>query len=272
MVTYDDKILSNAHVIAINPETYEFLTTGTPIIQPGSGDGGRLGDRVGELEDYIPIDFDPDAENYADAAIGSIDVGVEASPGEQFSEEGNYWIEGWTEVSIGDIVRKSGRTTGVTTGEVIYTNASVLVEYDGHSAHFVDQIVVEQENWSFAKPGDSGSAVDKDGEFVGLLFAGSADCAVICKAQHIIDELDIAVEPLEGQYSLTISSTPGGSVTTPGEGMFIYDAEEVVPLVAVTDDTLPLCGMDWRCGYHRQSRCCLDHHHHERLLLHHRQL
>jgi len=232
MVTYDDKILSNAHVIAMEPGAGEFLDIGTPIIQPGSRDGGRLVNRVGELEAYIPIDFEPDAENYADAAIGSIDSGVGVSPGEQFYEGGNYWVEEWTEVSEGDIVRKSGRTTGVTTGEVIHTNVSVLVWYGDQLAYFVDQIVVTQDNWSFAAPGDSGSAVDKDGEFVGLIFAGSEACAVISKAEHIIEGLGIAVEPPEGQCSLTISSTEGGSVTTPGEGMFIYDAETVVELVA----------------------------------------
>jgi hypothetical protein len=236
MVTYDDKILSNAHVIAINPETGEFLNTGTPIIQPGSHDGGRLVNRVGELEAYIPINFAPYAKNYADAAIGSIDGGVEASPGGQFYEGGNYWIEGWTEVSKGDIIRKSGCTTGVTTGQVIHTNVSVVVGYGDRSAYFVDQIVVTQENWSFAKPGDSGSAVDKDGEFVGLVFAGSEDCVVISKARHIIDELGIAVGPLAGQYSFTISSTPGGSVTEPREGMSIYNAAQVVLLVAEADE------------------------------------
>jgi hypothetical protein len=233
MVTYDDKILSNAHVIAMNPDTYEFLATGTPIIQPGSIDGGGLSELVGELEAYIPIDFNSGAENYADAAIGSIDGGVEASPGEQFSEGGNYWIEGWTDVSTEDIVRKSGRTTGVTSGEVIHTNVSVIVNYGSRSAYFVDQIVVTQENWSFAARGDSGSAVDKDGKFVGLFFAGSADCAVICKAEYIIDGLNITVEPPEG--SLTISSTLGGNVTEPGKGLFLYDVGTVVDLVAVPD-------------------------------------
>jgi len=75
--------------------------------------------------------------------------------------------------------------------------------------------------------------VDKDGEFVGLLFAGSANSAVICKAEHVIDGLGIAVEP---PYSLTISSTPGGNVTEPGKGMSLYDAETVVNLVAVSDE------------------------------------
>jgi len=236
MVTYDDKILSNAHVIAMNPDTDNFLDLGTPIIQPGSLDGGGSEDRVGGLENYIPIDFDPGAENYADAAIGSIDGDVEASPGEQFSEGDNYWLEGWTEVSQGDIVRKSGRTTGITTGEVLYPNYSGEVGYGDQSAYFVDVIVVAQENWSFAKQGDSGSAVDKDGEFVGLIFAGSAHSIVICKADRIIEGLGIAVEPPAGQYSLTISSTLGGSVTPPGEGMFICDEGEEVDLVAQADE------------------------------------
>jgi uncharacterized repeat protein (TIGR02543 family) len=37
------------------------------------------------------------------------------------------------------------------------------------------------------------------------------------------------------QYDLTISSTEGGSVTTPGVGMHTYDEGEVVNLVAVAD-------------------------------------
>ncbi len=235
MVTYNNEILSNAHVIAMNPETYDFLDTGTtPIIQPGSYDGGGLGNRVGTLQAYIPIDFTPNAQNYADAAIGSIDSGVNASPGEQFDEGGDYWVKGWAEVSKGDIVQKSGRTTGVTTGEVLYTDASVVVSYGSRSAYFVDQIVVTQENWSFEQPGDSGSAVAKDGKFVGLIFAGSASYAFINKAEHIIDGLGIAVEP--SGYSLTISSTPGGSVTTPGEGVYGgYSAGQPVQLVAEAD-------------------------------------
>ncbi len=232
MVTYDNKVLSNAHVIAMESDTQAFIDIGTPIIQPGSRDGGRLADRVGELEAYIPIDFGPDAQNYADAAIGSIDTGVSGSAGEQFDERGNYWIEGWTEVSRGDYVRKSGRSTGVTTGKVVHTNASVWINYGDESAYFVDQIVVEQEDWSFGKQGDSGAAVDKDGRFVGLVFGGSETRAVICKAEYIIDGLGIAVEVPEGRSSLDISSTSGGLVAEPGEGRFIYDDGTAVGLVA----------------------------------------
>ncbi len=84
--------------------------------------------------------------------------------------------------------------------------------------------------------GRFGSAVDKDGKFVGLLFAGSERSAVISKAEHIIDGLGIAVEPLEGQYGLTVSTSPGGSVAEPGEGMSVRNAGEVVDLVAVPDE------------------------------------
>ena len=44
-----------------------------------------------------------------------------------------------------------------------------------------------------------------------------------------------------GQYSLTISSTAGGSVTTPGQGAFTYNAGTVVNLVAAPAWWLPVC-------------------------------
>lgn len=42
-------------------------------------------------------------------------------------------------------------------------------------------------------------------------------------------------EPPPAQYELTISSTAGGSVTTPGEGTYTYDEGTVVELVATPD-------------------------------------
>ena len=49
---------------------------------------------------------------------------------------------------------------------------------------------------------------------------------------HFNEISEISVE----QYGLEISSIEGGSVTTPGEGTFHYDAEEQVQLVASPDD------------------------------------
>ena len=48
-------------------------------------------------------------------------------------------------------------------------------------------------------------------------------------------DLTIDAPPL-ALYDLTISSSPGGSVTTPGEGTFAYDEGAVVNLVATPDE------------------------------------
>ena len=46
---------------------------------------------------------------------------------------------------------------------------------------------------SMRRGGDSGSAVDKNGNFVGLLFAGSDVNTIVCKAQYILTPLKITV-------------------------------------------------------------------------------
>lgn len=197
MVTYDNKILSNAHVIALNLAN-DFLPAGTPVIQPGRLDGGTLTDQVGALEDYIPIIFSPYGEpnavpNYADAAIATLDPEVEGLSGWQFSETVDYQVSGTTTVAFNDIVRKSGRTTGVTERRVRYSTVSVWVDYGGGNlAYFADQIAVRQ---PFSDAGDSGSVVDKGGEFVGLVFAGGSTYSIVCKASYIIDGLGISVAP-----------------------------------------------------------------------------
>jgi hypothetical protein len=204
MVTYGSgsakKILSNAHVLAMNPDNNAFLPTDgtTPIIQPGSLDGGKtLLNRVGALDNYIPIKFSKigvRVDNYADAAIASIDDPNSPTSGVELNNDGShYQVSGTTTVAESDQVRKSGRTTGVTTGTVKSTNFAGWVDYgSGKRAYFVDQITVAQ---PFLEGGDSGSAVDLDGKFVGLAFAGSSSYAIVCKASYIIDGLHISVAP-----------------------------------------------------------------------------
>jgi len=204
MVTYDDKILSCAHVIAMDPQTWNYLPTGTPIYQP---DGEE--NRIGELEAYIDISFSANANNYADAAIASIDGGIEASPGEVFNEGGNYVINGWTTVSNGAVVRKSGMMTSTTTGKVTNASTSVTMYYGNYRARYVDQIEVRLEGGLFSFSGDSGSVVDKGGKFVGLVAAGKFEYdpdldrvtqiwGYISKAARIINGLGIKLAPPTG--------------------------------------------------------------------------
>jgi len=194
VVTLDPYILSAAHVLAMD-ENARFLREGTPILQPGPYDGGTLDDKVGELYKYIRIRFGPLGllkPNYADAAIAKLTTDEYLKTEVLGADnQSTYSISGTTDVSVGDIVRKSGRTTGVTENEVIDDSATVKVYYTPVKwAIFKDQILVEQ---PFCAGGDSGSLVDKEGKFVGLVFAGSEDIAVVCKAKYIIEGLGICI-------------------------------------------------------------------------------
>ena len=215
MVTYDNKLLSNAHVIAMDPDDNAFLASGTTILQPGTLDGGTSANQVGALESYIPITFSNPGNpvyNYADAAIATLDSEVEGLSGWQFSETGDYRVSGTTVVAPGDTLRKSGRTSGVTEGTVYLSNALVSVDYGyGGTAYFADQIMVYQ---PFSGDGDSGAAVDKDGSFVGLVFAGNVDYSIVCKASYIIDGLGISVAP--PGYTFTAPPAIGVGGMAPG--------------------------------------------------------
>jgi hypothetical protein len=181
-------ILSNAHVMAMNSKA-AFLPLGTAVLQPGTYDGGT--DKVGELYKYIKITFGPKGKNYADAAIAKIIIS-EYLIGEVLGSDNTntYSVSGVADVKAGEIVRKSGRTTGVTASTVASADATVKVWYTVSKwAIFYDQILVNQ---LFIESGDSGSAVDKGGAFVGLAFAGSSSVAVVCKAKYIAAELGVS--------------------------------------------------------------------------------
>lgn len=190
LITLNNYVLSNAHVLALDSQS-KFLKIGSAILQPGPYDGGTSSDKIGALYKYMPIKFNNFfANNYADAAISTLtENGVQGSI-LNGTNNGFYTITGTTEVSIGDAVRKSGRTTGVTMNTVIDTQASVRVFYGAKWAVFRDQIIVTQ---PFSQGGDSGSAVDKDGKFVGLVFAGSSTTTIVNKARYIIDGLGISI-------------------------------------------------------------------------------
>ena len=57
----------------------------------------------------------------------------------------------------------------------------------------------------------------------------SRDCVITANFEKIPET------PVIIQYDLTISSTAGGSITTPGKGTFTYNASAVLDLVAKAD-------------------------------------
>lgn len=174
--------LSNNHVYADSNKG----RLGDPIYQPGPYDGGTSTDKVGELVDFYPLDFE-NSTNLIDAALRSI------QPDEKQIVTGlNVTPTKTVKANVGMDVTKSGRTTGVTVGRITDTNLFIRVSYGPEGdVIFQDQILVESTD-VFSQGGDSGSAVlTADGtSWVGLLFAGSGDGKyTICN--HAVDVEDI---------------------------------------------------------------------------------
>ena len=211
-------ILSNNHVLANSNEA----ELGDPILQPGPYDGGRFPeDHIANLEEFVPISFTglPSecglatgvaallnmvaivlgsdarlqavsglvAENLVDAAIArplkEQDVSAE------ILEIGV--IQGTAPGELGMAVKKSGRTTGLTTGQILQVDVTSNVQYGaGQIARFTDQLMAGP----MSQGGDSGSAVlDENNRLVGLLFAGSDNSTIINRIENVFSALGVSL-------------------------------------------------------------------------------
>lgn len=180
-------ILSNNHVLANTNNA----KAGDPILQPGPYDGGRIPkDIIARLSRFVPIKFivgDKKPCNYVDAAIAE---GNLADLNREI-----YWIGSvkrlYIAPKVGDIVQKTGRTTGFTTGRVTSVNATVNVNYGaGRIARFCNQIITSP----MSAGGDSGSLVTNlDEGGVGLLFAGSSRSTIINNIYFVQKLLNVRI-------------------------------------------------------------------------------
>ncbi len=86
-------------------------------------------------------------------------------------------------------VRKSGRTTSLTSGRILVLNVTVDVDYGNGSARFEDQIVTSP----MSQPGDSGSVLvaGEALKAVGLLFAGSDQVTLHNPIEHVQEALGV---------------------------------------------------------------------------------
>jgi len=198
--TGNNAILSNSHVLVDYPPS-DIMDDYT-VVQPGTADFGNYNnDKIALTDRWIPLDpFNP--TNIVDCAL--------AIPFNQ--EDINGTIMGLgnitgVEQAVQDMkVIKSGRTTGITEGTVLDTNASIKVGYGEFAATFEDQIVTTP----MAEGGDSGSIVlnKANNKAVGLLFAGSSSITILNKIENVMDALNISIAGSSAPYIYDESGLP----------------------------------------------------------------
>lgn len=181
-------IMSNYHVFEsdiVSGGNGIVAQNGDPIIQPGLIDvncTAANAQNVGTLalQHSLP-------GSNVDVSLAQVVSGMVSSTG---SILGIGTLSATTvAASVGQLVKKSGRTTGLTRSKVSGLNANVSVAYDNECAgsaaftkSYTGQILVSNKGSRFLAGGDSGSLMVEDvttnPRAVGLLFAGSSSIAV----------------------------------------------------------------------------------------------
>lgn len=183
-------ILSNNHVLANRNEA----SLEDSILQPGPIDGGmKSEDEIAKLSEFVPIVFENErddsgiSENLVDAAIAKPNNKNDVK--NEILQIGS--IAGVKKPCFDMEVKKSGRTTGLTSGVIEQVDVTSRVNYGTDKvAVFTDQVMAG----NISQGGDSGSAVlDKDNNLVGLLFAGSDSTTLINRIEHVFDILEVSL-------------------------------------------------------------------------------
>ncbi|NGN65475.1 hypothetical protein G5C51_16420 [Streptomyces sp. A7024] len=184
-------ILSNNHVLADSNRA----GIGSPIVQPGPFDGGvDPQDRIAILDRFVTIQFAPQIplerhNNVVDAALGTVSF-QDATRDQYFSGPPRAWRRK-ANVAVGDLVKKTGRTTNLTMGRIIAVDATIDVNYGtAGTARFRDQILTT----NISAGGDSGSLVTSfDNVALGLLFAGSSVVTVCNHLENVRSLLRVEI-------------------------------------------------------------------------------
>lgn len=207
--------LSNNHVYANQNDA----RIGDSALQPGPYDGG-IDDpyyKIGSLSAFQEINFSGGV-NYIDAAIAisSKDLLSTSTPLDDGYGTPNSVTK---EASVGLDVKKYGRTTRLTHGEVKEINVTVEVCYEQlfgffciKSAYFYDQIAISSTG-TFSAGGDSGSLiVTEEGKNpLGLLFAGSSTRTFANRIDLVLNRFGVKVD--DGTGTTPTLPTPPGNLT-----------------------------------------------------------
>ncbi len=175
-----------AYHVAIPPAH----TTGVYILQPSLADNGKaVTDRIGTVSDY-------NIDANGDFAIIPIDIGSRGYDSTIFTS--GDMVDSVKDPVIGEAVRKSGRTTGVTNG-IISAIGTFSVDYSAWGLGTIyingfEFIPASDPNEVIADDGDSGACVyvAEEKAAVGIITAASQTPTIVCascitKAMDILD-------------------------------------------------------------------------------------
>jgi hypothetical protein len=163
-------ILSNNHILAAS----NAAAVGDAVLQPGPADGGGPGDRVATLAAFQRLDAG--RTNLVDAAVATLDPGVDADPGDLPGGRLLDSVPAGLDIDPDEAVEKLGRTTGHTHGRITAVEVDGLaVQYDEVIYRFDNQIEIDSRAGAFSRGGDSGAVIwrSRDRAPIALLFAGS---------------------------------------------------------------------------------------------------
>ena len=178
---------------------------GDPIISPSRIDGGNIKEHTIATA-YEAVKINPNKDNLVDGALAKIINPKDVSKEILGIGTINPKI---ANIKAGEIIKKSGRTTGVTQGRVLATGviAKVWFNWKGKRIviHWKDQIITEP----IVDGGDSSSiGLNVANQPVGLCYAGSSRVSIFNRIQnvqkalgftfHPPKEVEPVIEPIEG--------------------------------------------------------------------------
>ena len=182
-------VLSNYHVLysdIVSGGNSRVATAGDPVIQPGLIDVSCNAANAQNVATLV--------NNGGSLPNNNVDVGIAQVISGMVNTNGSILEVGTISAttvgaSIGQAVKKSGRTTGLTRSSVSGLNATVNIQYENECAggnsfvqQYTGQIVISNSGSRFLNSGDSGSLMVQDvtsnARAVGLLYAGSSSSAI----------------------------------------------------------------------------------------------
>jgi len=208
-------ILSNYHVFEsdIVPGGNNLVATTTqPVIHPGLIDVGCNQNNALDVGSLLVVQSLPGSN----VDVGLARAGANVDPTGAILEIGT--ISSQTAAAfVGQNVKKSGRTTGLSRSSVAALNATISVLYDNECAGgtaftkmFTGQIVINNRASKFLAGGDSGSLMVEDvatnPRAVGLLYAGSSTSAIANPIDEVLSFIGDAVAPGAGYVATMVGN------------------------------------------------------------------